>query len=109
MDLFQKMFKTGIFVTGSKENQSQIIQEGLGVPQSNILSPILSNIFLTPFDNFMQQLIQKYRKGTKPSINPKYVEKSTLTEQNLAKILKEKQAARLIIRMVIQKKGLRYT
>lgn len=98
IDLFQKMFKAGILITGSKENQSQIIQESLGVPQGNILSPILSNIFLTPFDNFMQQLIQKYHKGKKASINTEYVEETTITEEDLSKIPKEKQTAQLIRR-----------
>lgn len=115
IDLFQKMFKGGILITGFKENQSQIIQESLGVSQGNILSPILSNIFLTPFDNFMQQLIQKYHKGKKASINSEYVEESTITEKDLSKIPEEKQTTQLIRRMINQKKrqalkkGLRYT
>ena len=72
--MFQKMFKAGIFLTGSNEKQSQIIQEKLGVPQGNILSPTLSNIFLTTLDNFINHLSEnkdrlqykKYRENKYP-------------------------------------------
>jgi len=63
IDMFHKMFKAGVFLRGSHEKQSQIIQEKLGVPQGNILSSILSNIFLTTLDNFINQLIKKHYKA----------------------------------------------
>jgi len=63
IDMFHKMFKAGVFPRGSHEKQSQIIQEKLGVPQGNILSSILSNIFLTTLDNFINQLIKKHYKA----------------------------------------------
>lgn len=115
IDLFQKMFKAKIFMTGSKENQSQIIQETLGGPQGNILSPILSNIFLTPLDNFMKQLIKKYHKGKKAFVNLEYMEESAIIEKDFSMIFENKQIIKSIRRMVNQKKrqalkkGLRYT
>lgn len=115
MDIFQKMFKAGILFMGSNEKQSQIIQEKLGVPQGNILSPILSNIFLTSLDNFINQLIKKYRKGELASVNPEYIKASKITEKDLKNIPEEKFKPPLIKRLINQKKrqalkkGLRYT
>jgi group II intron reverse transcriptase/maturase len=115
IDMFQKMFKAGIFLMGSNEKQSQLIQENLGVPQGNILSPILSNIFFTTLDNFINQLIKKHRKGERASINPEYIEESKVTEKDLKNIPEENLKPQLIKRIVNQrkrqalKKGLRYT
>lgn len=113
--MFQKMFKAGIFLMGSNEKQSQIIQEKLGVPQGNILSPILSNIFLTSFDNFMGQLIKKHRKGERASINSEYIKESEITKKDLENIPEVNLKPQLIKRIINQKKrqtlkkGLRYT
>lgn len=115
IDMIQKMFKAGIVIMGANEKQSQIIQEKIGVPQGNILSPILSNIFLTTLDNFMNQLIIKYRKGERASINPEYIEESKVTEKDL-KIIPEKNLKLQLIKRITNqkkrqalKKGLRYT
>jgi len=115
IDIFYKMFKAGIFLMGPNGNQSQIIQEKLGIPQGNILSPILSNIFLTSLDNFINQLIKKYRKGKQASVNPEYVKESKITEKDLKNISEESLKSYIIKRIVNQKKrqalkkGLRYT
>lgn len=100
---------------GSNGNQVQIIQEKLGVPQGNILSPILSNIFLTSLDNFINQLIKKYRKGKQACVNPEYVKESKITEKDLKNISEESLKPHIIKRIVDQKKRqalkkeLRYT
>jgi hypothetical protein len=115
IDMFQKMFKAEIFLMGSNEKQSQIIQEKLGMPQGNILSPILFNIFLTLLDNFINQLIKKHRKGDRASINPEYIKESKITEKDLKNIPEENLKPQLIKRIINQKKrqalkkGLRYT
>ena len=83
IDMIQKMFKAEIFIMGANEKQSQIFQEKIGVPQGNILSPILSNIFFTTLDNFINQLIKKYRKGERASINQEYIKESKVTEKDL--------------------------
>lgn len=43
-----------------------------GVPQGNILSSILSNIYLNELDFFMEGLMKKYRKGEYPTTNKEY-------------------------------------
>ena len=115
IDMFHKMFKAGIFLMGPNEKQSQIIQEKIGVPQGNILSPILSNIFLTTLDNFISQSIRKHRKGLRASINPEYLEESKVTKKDFKNISEENHKPQIIKRIVNQKKrqalkkGLRYT
>lgn len=115
IDMIQKMFKAGIVIMGANEKQSQIIQEKIGVPQGNILSPILSNIFLTILDNFINQLIKKYRKGERASINPEYIKESKVTDKDLKNIPEKNLKPQLIKRITNQKKrqalkkNLRYT
>jgi retron-type reverse transcriptase len=112
IDMFQKMFKAGIFLMGPNGKQSQIIQEKLG---ANILSTILSNIFLTSLDNFMNQLIKKHRRGKRASINPEYIKESKITKKDLENIPEVNFKPQLIKRIINQKKrqtlkkGLRYT
>jgi retron-type reverse transcriptase len=44
-----------------------------GVPQGNILSPILSNILLSKLDRFVEtELMPQYNKGKKRKINQEY-------------------------------------
>jgi hypothetical protein len=60
-----------------------------GVPQGNVLSPILSNIYLNELDKFMEQLIKKYYKGSKPTPNPEFTKLINLSkyERTLDSIL----------------------
>lgn len=104
MDMFNKMFKARIFLMGSTPNQSQIIQEKLRVPQGSILAPILSNIFFTTLDNFMNHLIKKHRKGKNAFLNTEYVEEAIIIKKNLKNISKESLKSQLIKRIVNQKK-----
>lgn len=52
--LFNKFLKAGYM-----EN-AKYVHSITGMPQGGIISPILSNLYLTPFDEFMDELKKKY-------------------------------------------------
>jgi retron-type reverse transcriptase len=104
IDMLHKMFKARIFLMGPHENQLQIIQEKLEVPQGSVLSPILSNIFLTTLDNFINYLTKKHFKSQKASINTGYFKESTITKKDLKNISEESLKPQLIKKIVNQKK-----
>jgi retron-type reverse transcriptase len=66
MGLIWNFFRAGYIEEGSFQHSI------LGVPQGGILSPILSNLFLTPFDEFLDELKRKYEKLPISSRNPEY-------------------------------------
>lgn len=66
MGLIWKFFRAGYIEEGKLKHSL------LGVPQGGILSPILSNLYLTPFDEFLDELKHKYKKLPISTINPEY-------------------------------------
>lgn len=60
----------------SKTKPGKFIQSDIGNPLSKggsgILSPILANIALNPFDHYVESLISKFEKGTSRKQNPEY-------------------------------------
>jgi group II intron reverse transcriptase/maturase len=87
-----------------------IIRKDSGVPQGNILSPLLSNIYFHELDTFIEkEIIARYKKGSKATKCAEYQKMITLnkTEKKLS-TTKRKQLLR-VKRREAHKKGLRYT
>lgn len=70
MGILQKIFKAGYM------EKNQFKHSILGVPQGGIISPILSNLYLTPLDRFVEGLSEKYKEGpvSIPSIEYRKIE-----------------------------------
>jgi group II intron reverse transcriptase/maturase len=76
IDLIYKYLKVGY-----GESLDEIIQMRLGTIQGGVLSPILANIYMTPFDKWVEShLIPKYTKGKRKKANPAYT-KMTRSEK----------------------------
>lgn len=71
IDLIYKYLRNGFGETPKK-----IIPMKTGVIQGGILSPILSNIYMTLFDQYVKDiLIPQFKKGIKRKPNPEYYKK----------------------------------
>lgn len=65
-DLIRKGLKAKVFT----QNNTSYTPE-LGTPQGGILSPLLSNIYLHEFDNYIKEIVNEYAKNSsKPRRNP---------------------------------------
>lgn len=68
IDLIYKYLKVGY-----DESSDKITRMRLGTSQGGVLSPILANIYMTPFDKWIENhLIPKYTKGRRKRANPAY-------------------------------------
>lgn len=68
IDLIYKYLKVGY-----GESSNKITRMCLGISQGGVLSPIIANIYMTPFDKWIENyLIPKYAKGKRKKANPVY-------------------------------------
>lgn len=87
MDLYWKMVKAGYI------NQGKYEPSGLtGVPHGGVLSPLLSNIYLHVFDEYMMQLVTHYTptgkkriRGKQPAVYTKTIKTATKIKKQLKK------------------------
>ena len=75
LDLIRKMFNSQILAP-----ENFYFKRNRGVPQGNVLSPILCNVYLHELDLFMQNLKKKYDKGSHPTKNEEFFKKLDLNK-----------------------------
>jgi retron-type reverse transcriptase len=75
LDLLRKMFNCKILAL-----ENFYFKNDKGVPQGNVLSPLLCNIYLHELDLFMEELVKKYKKGSNPTPNDEYYKRLELTK-----------------------------
>lgn len=70
--LVSKIFKAGYICFSNMEDSS--LSNKIGTPQGSILSPIICNIMLNQFDNYMEKLMQKTFVKRSKAVSEEYNE-----------------------------------
>lgn len=91
LELLNKFLKAGHIDTKSKT----IVRSDVGVPQGGILSPILCNIVMHQFDEYMNKFAASYEKGKKRRHNPIY-QKIERQRRNATTMLERKKRLQLL-------------
>jgi group II intron reverse transcriptase/maturase len=105
--LYWKMVNAGYVNSGHKEITHSIT----GVPQGNVISPLLSNIYLHEFDKFMESIKSEYtKKGVVSKTRDEYNEiayKETKALNTLKKLLLEKTRIKIDTELAICRNKIR--
>jgi len=82
LELIRKLITVGYIDLQNKKDSLDPATKGL--PQGSILSPLLSNIYLNGFDQFVEtNLLPKYNIGDgRPSIRPEYFQEHKLVDKD---------------------------
>jgi len=67
-----KIFKAGYICFSNLEDSS--LSNKIGTPQGSILSPLICNILLDQFDNYMDQLMKKTFVARSEAVSEEYKE-----------------------------------
>lgn len=68
IDLIYKYLRVGY-----GESPDKVAKMRVGISQGGVLSPVLANIYMTPFDKWIERnLIPNYTKGNRKKANPAY-------------------------------------
>lgn len=77
IDLIYKYLRVGY-----GESPDKIVKMCVGTSQGGVLFPVLANIYMTPFDKWVERdLIPKYNKGKRRKANPTYTK--TIRSENV--------------------------
>lgn len=85
LEILNKFLQAGHIDPKSK----QIVKSDTGIPQGGILSPILCNIVMHQFDEYLNKFSNSYEKGKKRRHNPVYQKIESM--RRLAKTMMERK------------------
>ena len=95
LSLIKRFLENGYINPTTKE---KVTQNREGIPQGGILSPIISNIVLHKFDEFMAEYISKFEKGKNRRNNPEH--QKLQYRKRIAKTFKERKKYLNLMRQI---------
>jgi hypothetical protein len=97
LDLIWKFLRAGVLI------DKVWYKTTIGILQVGIISPILSNIYLNKFDNYMEKIINEETKKQTSLLNSEYIKKKLLFRSYKNEIRKKKYVELQDIKFTIRK------